>query len=116
MITNIVSLSPLISVNSPAARYVNNGPMAGQMRWNTFLQCAEVSDGSNWQQIGGVATVSVSAEFETIMAWAKEEMIKNLRIKRLAAESVTVAAALAQFNEASEQLQVIMALADKELT
>jgi hypothetical protein len=85
------------------------------MRWNTQNNCVEVSNGSGWQQIGGVASLNVSAEFKQIMEWAKEEMARSIKMKQLADQSPTVAAALADYELAAEKLAVIMTLADKEL-
>jgi hypothetical protein len=75
----------------------------------------EVSNGSSWQQIGGMANISVSAEFTLIMEWARKEMAKSIKMKALAAQSPTVAAALEDYELAADKLEVIMTLADKEL-
>ena len=85
------------------------------MRWNTQSNFMEVYNGSSWQQIGGMVNVSLTAEVETILKWAREEMHKSMQIKAMAAKSVTVADALAAYEDAASKLQVIMTLADKDL-
>ena len=115
MLSNVYSTSPFIQVSAPAVPYINSAPNAGQVRWNTQNNYMEVSNGSGWQQIGGVASISVSAEFTMIMDWARKEMAKSIKMKQMANQSPTVAAALADYELAAEKLAVIMTLADKEL-
>jgi glycyl-tRNA synthetase alpha subunit len=115
MLSTVYSNTPFIQVQAPAIPYISNNPMAGQVRWNTQNNYMEVSNGSSWQQIGGIASINVSAEFTLIMEWARKEMAKSYKIKTLADQSPTVAAALADFELAAEKLEVIMTLADKEL-
>lgn len=115
MITSMYSNSPYIKVAAPPIPYVTPGSNAGQMRWNTQMNQMEVCNGASWQVVGGAAAVSTTAEFDMIIEWARGEMAKSDRIKKLAAESATVADALATLEDAAEKLQVIMALADKEI-
>ena len=114
MLTSIYSTNPYLQVSTPTTPYVSSGPMAGQLRYNTQTNCVEVSNGSSWQQLSGVASISASAEFMQIMDWAKGEMQKSARIKKLAEESVAVADALEAYELAGEKLKVIATLADKE--
>ncbi len=88
--------------------------MAGQVRFNPNTSTMEICNGSMWVPVGGVASITVSAEFTQIMEWARLEMQKNERIKKLVSESVTVADAYAAYEEAAQKLQVIMALSEKE--
>jgi hypothetical protein len=115
MLTQIYSNSPYLQISAPTTPYITPGPMAGQVRYNIQNNCMEVSNGSSWQQVGGVASLTVSAEFTQIMEWAKEEMARSVKIRQLADQSPTVADALAAYEIAAEKLAVIMALADKEL-
>jgi glycyl-tRNA synthetase alpha subunit len=115
MLSTVYSNTPFIQVSAPAIPFINNSPMAGQVRWNTQYNYMEVSTGSGWQQIGGIASITVSAEFTMIMDWARKEMAKSYKIKTLADQSPTVADALAAYELAAEKLEVIMTLADKEL-
>ena len=114
MITNLYSNSPYLRVDQPAVTYISPGPMSGQVRFNTNTSRMEISDGQTWQPVGGLASISVSAEFNQIMDWARDEMQKSARIKQLAEESTAVADAYAAYEEAAHKLQVIMALAEKE--
>jgi hypothetical protein len=115
MLSTVYSNTPFIQVQAPAIPYISNNPMAGQVRWNTQNNYMEVSNGSSWQQIGGIASINVSAEFTQIMDWAREEMTRSIKMKQLADQSPTVADALAAYELAAEKLAVIMTLADKEL-
>lgn len=114
MITQIFSNSPYIRVDQAEIPYINSGPMSGQMRFNPNTRSTEVSDGSSWRQVGGLASISVTDEFTKIMDWARAEMLRSERIRKLAEESVTVADALIAYEEAAEKLKVIATLADKE--
>jgi hypothetical protein len=115
MLSTLYSNTSFIQVSAPTTPYINASPMAGQLRWNPQNNYMEVSNGGGWQQLGGVASLNVSAEFTQIMDWAREEMARSIKIKQLADQLPTVADALAAYELAAEKLAVIMALADKEL-
>lgn len=78
------------------------------------MNAIEVSTGYSWQPVSGPATISVSSEFTQIMEWARTEMQRTNRIKQMAAESVTVADALAAYELAAEKLQVIITLVEQD--
>jgi hypothetical protein len=114
MLSAIYSNTPFIQVGAPATPFINNQAGAGHVRWNTQSNYMEVYNGSSWQQVGGMASIGVSAEFIMIMDWARQEMAKAYKIQALAEQSPTVADALASYEKAAEQLKVIAILAEKE--
>ena len=114
MIGELFSPSPNLQVLAASRPFSISGVNSGQLRYNTQTNCVEVSCGDIWQRFSGVTSISLSPEVDTVLAWAKQEMMKSHRIAEAAAKSVTVADALATFNDAAEKLQIIMALAEKE--
>jgi hypothetical protein len=66
--------------------YISPGSVgAGMMRYNPNMNCIEVNDGSMWKQLGmSYATVTLDAEAESILNWARQEQEKQrLREKRI---------------------------------
>lgn len=62
--------------------YYNTGaPSAGMLRYhNNDMQ---VYDGSNWLSISSSASVGLSTDAEAVIAWAKQKMTEEMRIKDL---------------------------------
>lgn len=66
--------------------YISPGSVgAGMMRYNPNMNCMEVNDGNMWKQMGtSYATVSLDAEAESILNWARQERDRQrLREKRI---------------------------------
>ena len=66
------------SISDP---YISPGAAgSGMMRWNPNMNCMEVNDGSMWKQISmGYATVTLDAEAESLLNWAREERNKQIQ-------------------------------------
>lgn len=62
------------------------------------------------EQHGENASISLSQEGEAIMAWAREKMMEEQRLERLAKTNPTVADAIAAVKTAEEQLRMVVAL------
>lgn len=94
--------------------YVNpdmNNPISGMIRMNGSN--FEVFTGSYWQQFGTTAEVSLNGTAISALDWCQKKMAEETKIKELAAKNVTVADALARYEEAQAQLQVVLTLTDK---
>lgn len=76
----------MVQGGSSSDPYISPGSAgAGMMRWNPNMNCMEVNDGSMWKQLGmSYATVTLDAEAESILNWAKQERDRQrLREKRI---------------------------------
>jgi hypothetical protein len=116
MIKGLSVSSPYLQVQGgkPGSVYVNLSsvnPGTGTVRVNG--QDLEVFDGGNWVKFAGNhADVSLNQEAVEALNWVREKMAKETRIQELAAKSPTVADALKKFEEAQEQLEMILTLTD----
>ena len=88
----------------------HGNPATGMIRMNGN-QC-EVFNGSNWLSFGSSADVSLSGSAIAALDWCQKKMAEESKIKELAAKNVTVADALARYEEAQAQLKVVLALTD----
>ena len=108
MIRSLSSGSPWVTVTaSPTSLYVGNQQSAGMLRYNTQLTRIEVYDGTNWMEFGAHAEVSLAAEAQEIMLWAKQRMIEDQKFEALCAKHPGL-------NEAYERLQIMKQLAMQE--
>lgn len=76
----------MVQGGSSTDPYISPGSSgAGMLRYNPNMNCMEVNDGSMWKQLGmSYATVTLDAEAESILNWAKQERDKQrLREKRI---------------------------------
>jgi len=76
----------MVQGGSSSDPYISPGSAgAGMMRWNPNMNCMEVNDGNMWKQLGmAYATVTLDAEAESILNWAKQERDRQrLREKRI---------------------------------
>jgi hypothetical protein len=74
-VTNGMSSDPYISPGAVGA---------GMMRYNSNMNCIEVSDGVAWKQIGmSYATVDLDYSAQQIMDWAKQKMEEEQKLDEL---------------------------------
>jgi hypothetical protein len=117
MIKGINSSGPYINVSNgmPGSPYItprDNNPAIGMVRMNG--QSLEAFDGSGWISIANTyADVSLNGAAITALEWCQKKMAEESRIKELAAKNVTVADALAKFEQAQEQLKMVLTLTDQ---
>ena len=97
--------NPYVSVD-------HSNPATGMIRMNGNNM--EVFNGSGWLTFGTSAEVSLTGAAISALDWCHQMMAKETRIKELATKSVTVADALAKFEEAQEQLKMVLTLTDAE--
>ena len=113
-IVNITSNSPFIGVNQYTGSYVgNNGASAGMVRYNTGTQCLEAYDGSTWINISQNLSIELNYGAIDSLHWVMKKMTEEQRIKELAEQHPMVADALATLKDASERLEVALALTEK---
>jgi len=116
MIKGLTASSPYINVQGgqPGSIYVNLSsvnPATGTVRVNG--QDLEVFDGNGWQRFAAnYADVSLNQEAVRALDWVREKMEQETRIRELAAKNPVVADALRRFEEAQEQLEMVLTLTD----
>jgi len=113
MIKALVSNSTHLTVSNGSMSWVSSSPNSGTVRYNTNTQTLEVSGDYGWTQLGTYTTIDLSETTQEVLKWANEKMQQEKQYSTLAAECVSVQAALEQFAKAKEQLDIIVALAQK---
>jgi hypothetical protein len=94
--------------------YISPGASgAGMVRWNSNMGGLEINDGNSWQYLHVAhPTVSLTAEAESLLDWARTKRDEEYRIAVLAEKHPTVADALAAVQLAQDQLKVVTLLCD----
>ena len=115
MIRNI-SGSKYIQVSGGmhANPYISPGASgAGMVRWSASMNCLEINDGNSWQQLHSAhPMITLTAEAESLLDWARTKRDEEYRIAALAEKHPTVADALAAVQLAQDQLKVVTLLCD----
>jgi hypothetical protein len=84
MIKNIYVGPGLQTVSSVAPYINNNGPCAGQVRYNTVNQNLEVSDGYTWISITQPdASISFDNEVQELLHWARKKKLEETQFAAL---------------------------------
>lgn len=70
------------NVNTP---YISPGAAgAGMVRYNPNMQCMEVNDGNSWLQLhSSYASVTLDAEAEGLLDWAKKKRAEEMQLDEL---------------------------------
>lgn len=111
------SSSPFLFTGADSSPYVsNNGPAAGMVRFNTNTQHLEAFDGSVWIQIANNEHVGMSQEAVEAIQWARKKIEEEAKLKELAKQHPGVADAMDALKRASEQLEIMVKLVDKDKT
>lgn len=107
--------SPFIFAGVDSNPYVgNNGADAGMVRFNTSNQQLEAYDGSSWHLIANNESVGLTHEAVEAIQWARAKIQEEAKLKELAKQHPGVADAMAELKRASEQLEIIVKLVDKD--
>jgi hypothetical protein len=94
--------------NTPAS---TGNSLVGQMRYNGSSQNMEVYDGHVWLVMtSSYPTIELTPEIQSVLNWARMKMAEEAQIKELTAKHPTVADALAAFEKAREQLDIVATL------
>ena len=90
----------------------HNNPAVGMVRVNG--NTLEVFDGNGWLALAAnSAEISLSQQAISALDWVTKKMHEETQLRALAENNVTVADALARYEEAQEQLRIILTLTDK---
>lgn len=75
----------VVNGGSASNPYISPGAVgAGMMRYNPNMNCMEVNDGNNWQQLGmNYATVELDAQAQQLLDWAKKKMEEEQHLNEL---------------------------------
>lgn len=86
-------------------------PFAGSLKYNADRGYIEFFNGNAWTQLNTpYFDVSLSPETKEILNWAKEKMIYEEKVVKLAETNQTVKAAYENFKKAEDQLKVVTIL------
>ena len=121
MIKDVIANGPYLQVTGGGnyTPYVNmSNPSAGMTRYNGNTQSLEVYDGASWMIISSsVASVSLTANAQSILMWAKQKMDEEAELEKLAGEHPAVQIALDNLKKAKAQLDATIILSkDHETT
>ena len=96
--------------------YISPGSQsAGMMRYNTNSQTIEVYDGVSWQAFpNDYVTVSLNADAETLLDWARQERDRQYRREQLIKDNPNLQKALDAIRRAEENFDILAALVGEE--
>jgi hypothetical protein len=87
MINNINTSGRHIIVHNSGGSgpYISPGAVgAGMMRWNANMNQMEVNDGNSWVPFShGHATIELTPDTESLLAWARTERDRQMKRERL---------------------------------
>lgn len=88
-------------------------PSAGMVRYNN--NNIEIYDGGSWlPMMSSYPQVELDSNAQEVLAWAREKMAEEARIKELAAKHPTVADALLARDRAEDAVRIAVALCDTD--
>lgn len=88
-------------------------PSAGMVRYNN--NNIEIYDGSSWLPMqSSYPQIELDSNAQAALAWAREKMAEEARIKELAAKHPTVADALLARDRAEDAVRIAVALCDTQ--
>ena len=105
----------IISGNSYSMPYINMGaPDAGRVRFNGAS--FEVYDGNGWRHLSTTfPQIGLDGDALSVIDWARDRMVRDQQRQALARTSPAVADALAALEQAEQQLDIVMALTQKNM-
>ncbi len=116
MINNVMAQGRYVQVSGGTSSTYINGYSGlqgvGNMRYNTSNQHMEVFDGNNWVMINmGSVSVGLNGDAESLLDWAKEKRMEELKWQELAEKNKAVKIALDNLEQARQQLDITAKLA-----
>ncbi len=114
MIKNITAGQGIhIANNSHSMPYVDmTRASAGMTRYNGSIGL-EVYDGNTWIAVpSSYPQIELSSDVQAVIAWARNKMNEEARIRELAAKHPTVADAAKAVERAEEAVKIAVALCD----
>jgi hypothetical protein len=90
---------------------------AGMMRYNTNMNNVEVYDGQTWRELSSnYASVSLTAEAESLLDWAQKKRNEEIQLEALAKEHPAINIALDNLKKAKIQLDATIILSKEHET
>lgn len=86
MISGIVPNGKYVTVSGGTSNpYISPGAVgAGMVRWNSNMNCMEVSDGNSWKLLtAGSASIGLSGEAEMLLDWAREKRAEEQQMQEM---------------------------------
>jgi hypothetical protein len=107
-----------VTGGSPISTYIPpGGQSAGMLRYNTSSCNIEVYDGSSWKELSTTyASVSITAEAEALLDWARRKRDEEFQIETLAKEHPAINIALDNLKKAKIQLDATIILSKEHET
>ena len=107
-----------VTGGSPISTYIPpGGQSAGMLRYNTSSCNIEVYDGSSWKELSTTyASVSITAEAEALLDWARRKRDEEFQIETLAKEHPAINIALDNLKKAKIQLDATIILSKENET
>lgn len=89
--------------------YISPGAVgAGMVRYNSNMNCLEISDGNSWQQLHtSYSQVELDHEAQTLLDWAREERNKQLERTKLIKDNPALQKALEAIQRAEANFDLI---------
>ena len=107
-----------VSGGSPMNPYIPpGGQSAGMLRYNTNMNNVEVYDGQTWRELSSnYASVSLTAEAEALLDWARKKRDEEIQLEALAKEHPAINIALDNLKKAKIQLDATIILSKEHET
>jgi len=85
--------------------------MTGDMRYDLESQCIKVFDGNSWQLLsGGVATVDLTYEAQSLLDWAREKKNEEMILAKQAQENPAIKDLVEQIKLKQDQIKMVQTL------
>ena len=116
MLNGINSGGRYLQVTGGSSTYVNknyssNSYMTGDMRYDLESQCIKVFDGNSWQLLsGGVATVDLTYEAQSLLDWAREKKNEEMILAKQAQENPAIKDLVEQIKLKQDQIKMVQTL------
>lgn len=108
MIKSLTSSSPSIYITSSSSPYISPGSAgAGIIRYNPNSQQLEVNDGSSWLTLSSFQSISLSADAEQALDWAKKKLKQEQELDALATQHPGI-------KDLQEKLEIMVALVKQQ--
>ena len=116
MLNGINSGGRYLQVTGGGSTYVNknynsNSYMTGDMRYDLESQCIKVFDCNSWQLLsGGVATVDLTYEAQSLLDWAREKKNEEMLLAKQAQENPAIKDLVEQIKLKQDQIKMVQTL------
>jgi hypothetical protein len=124
MVTHLIPNSKYVTITQygaagmPSVTRQNNSELVGTVRYDTDQGCLKVFNGINWHFIPAhsTANIGLTPEADQLLDWAKRKQQEELEFERQAKDNPAVQDLINQIKEKQNQLKMVQALIQKEVT